>query len=58
MLWKHAQDTLGKNTLLKALNNYAEKYKFEIASEDDLWNALDEIQPGSSNMLKDYIKAV
>ncbi len=58
MLWKHAQDTLGKNTLLKALNNYAEKYKFAIASEDDLWNALDEIQPGSSNMLKDYIKAV
>ncbi|MDE7216126.1 MAG: M1 family metallopeptidase [Clostridia bacterium] len=58
MVWKHAQDVLGKDTLIKALKNYADKYKFKIASEDDLWNSLDEIRPDASRMLKDYIKAV
>ena len=58
MLWKYAQDTLGKDNLLKALRLYAERYKFAIASESDLWNTLDETLPNASNALKGYIKAV
>ncbi|MDE6614249.1 MAG: hypothetical protein K2K24_01950, partial [Clostridia bacterium] len=58
MMWKHAQDTLGKETLLTALKSYYEKYKFTIASEDDLWTTLEETQQGASGILKDFIKAV
>ncbi|MDE6759021.1 MAG: M1 family metallopeptidase [Clostridia bacterium] len=58
MVWKHAQDTLGKDNLIKALKIYAERYKFAIASEDDLWNTLDETIPDASKLLKDFIKAI
>lgn len=58
MMWKHAQDTLGKETLLKALKNYYEKYQFAIASENDLWTTLDETQQGASGLIKDFVKAV
>ena len=58
MVWKHAQDTLGRDNLIKALRAYAEKYKFAIASEADLFDTLDENIPNSSGIIKDFIKAI
>ncbi len=53
--WKYAQDALGRDNLVKALAAYAKKYRFAIASEDDLWNSLDESIPNASSIVKSFI---
>lgn len=58
MMWKYAQDALGRETLINALARYAEKYRFKIASEDDLWNSLDGTSQDASALIKNWIKAV
>lgn len=57
IMWKYAQDTLGRDNLIKALATYAKKYKFAIATQADLWTCLDETYPDASKILNAFISS-
>ena len=58
IMWKYLQDTLGKDTLLKALKEYYATYKFKIASPDNLYACLDNAQSNASGLMKTWVANV
>lgn len=58
VMWKYMQDTLGKDTLLKALKEYYSTYKFKIATPEDLYSCLDNAYAGASKLMTTWIASV
>ena len=58
IMWKYLQDMLGKDALLKALQEYYATYKFAIATPDDLYSCLDNASAGASTLMKNWIASI
>ena len=57
-MWKYLQDTLGKDTLIKALQEYYATNKFKIVSPDNLYACLDNSYEGASAMMRSWVASV
>lgn len=58
VMWKYMQDTLGKDTVIKALKDYYSTYKLKIATPDNLYATLDNAYAGASKLMKNWVASV
>ncbi len=58
VMWKYMQDTLGKDTILKALQEYYSTYKLKIATPDNLYACLDNAFADASALMKNWVASV
>lgn len=58
IMWKYMQDTIGKNNVLNALQEYYSVFKFRIASPDDLYACLDGSYLGASKLMQTWVASV
>ena len=58
IMWKYLQDMLGKDALLKALQEYYATYKFSIATPDDLYFCLDNASANANALMKNWVASI